>query len=34
MGFVIHRTLVNRKLKEIPTFSSEDEERELWSHAD
>jgi hypothetical protein len=34
MGLVTHRTLVNRKLKKIPTFSSEDEEREFWSHTD
>jgi hypothetical protein len=34
MGLMIHRTLVNRKVKKIPTFSSEDEEREFWSHAD
>jgi hypothetical protein len=33
VGFV-NRKLVNRKLKEIPTFGSEDEEREFWSHAD
>ncbi|HEX3069811.1 MAG TPA: CopG family antitoxin [Thermoanaerobaculia bacterium] len=24
---------MNRKLKKIPAFSSEDEEREFWSHA-
>ncbi len=30
---LVNRTLVNRKLKKIPTFSSEDEEREFWSHA-
>jgi hypothetical protein len=34
VGVVTHRTLVNGKLKKIPTFGGEDEEREFWSHAD
>jgi hypothetical protein len=30
---VVNRKLVNEKVREIPAFNSEDEEREFWSHA-